>query len=89
MSDDEVLLINPFKKDILNSLDIKKRKRDYYIDLKENGWNIFRFKISKKQSKSLHYIFTAPGTPNIFTAKTARRQQKKFNQEIINILFEF
>ena len=40
MSDDEVLLINPFKKDILNSLDIKKRKRDYYIDLKENGWNI-------------------------------------------------
>ena len=89
MSDGEVLLLQPFKKDISNSVDIKKRKKDYYADLKDYGWHIFKFKISNNQSKSLHYIFAAPKNTNVFTAKTARKQQKKLNEKIVNILFEF
>ena len=89
MSNDEVLLLKPFNEDISNLLDNKKRKRDYYIDLKDNGWNIFRFKISNNQSKSLNYIFSAEGTSNVLTAKAARKKQKELNQEIVNILLDF
>lgn len=89
MSDDEVLLIESYRENTSNSLDNEKQKENKYTDLTNYGWYIFKFKISNNQSKSLHYIFTAPGTPNSFTAKTARGQQKRLNQEIVNILFEF
>ena len=88
MSNDEDLLMESFLESILNSSNIKKGKKDYYADLKDNGWSVFKFKISKDTSKSLYYIFTAPETTNVFTAKTARKQQK-LNQEIVNILYEF
>lgn len=68
MVDDEDLLLSSYIKNISKCLHIEKEKKYYYDDLKNNGLDIFKFKISDKSSKTSYHIFN-----NI--AKTARKNK--------------